>query len=407
MVLLVLILIFTNLRSSQTPPKVTLRVWGTIENDAMNRFLEGYKNIRGNVTVEYRGMPEAGYEEAVVSALAAGNGPDVFMIPAKSLSRNKSKLYPAPPAQFGLARLRDEFPTVVEQDFADGGNVYALPLYLDTLALFYNRGLLDQASLVRPPRTWDEFQKYVAYLRKLGPGGQILQAAAGIGGSAKSVPHAPDILMNLMLQNGLFAGGGADYYGIASEAGLRAMNSYIQFANSAASEYTWNDAQPNAYEGFGAGKVAMVFGYRRDALELKRKYPFLDMGVAPMPAAAGANAVAWADYWGFAVSRQSRAPEWAWDFILNFTTNPQNAIMYTGVSGLPPALRSAIGNYLNDAELGVFARQALIARSWRQPNEIRVGEFLNEAISGILGGRFNSYQALQQAQNRISQLPTN
>lgn len=404
LVLIVLVLIFTNLRSSKAPPKVTLNVWGTVDADIIDRFKKGYEAVRKNVEVEYRFLPEAGYEEAVVSALAAGEGPDVFMIPAKSLSRNKNKLYPAPAAQFGLARLRELFPAVVEQDFTDQGKVYALPLYVDTLALFYNRGLLDRASLVRPPQTWEELRDFVPHLRTLDQGGRITQAAVAIGGSKRSVPHAPDILMNLMLQNGLFAFGQAsDYSDIASEAGLRAMNSYIQFANSAAPEYTWNDAQPNAYESFGGGKAAMVFGYRKDIIELKRKYPFLDIGVTAMPQ-AGANPITYADYWGFAVSRQSGAPEWAWDFILNFTTIPQNATMYVQATGLPPALRSVIGNYLNDVDLGVFARQALTARSWREPDEVKVSEFLNEAISGVLGGRFNSYQALQQAQAKINQL---
>lgn len=413
LVLILLVLIFTNLRSSQTPPNVTLKVWGTLDGSIVNRFKDEYKKTRKNVQVDYQFLPEAGYEEAVVSALAAGEGPDVFMIPAKSLSRNKSKLYPAPAAQFSLAQLREQFPTVVEQDFVDGGSVYALPLYLDTLALFYNRGLLDKASLVRPPQTWEELRSFVPYLRKLDESGHIIQAAVAIGGSERSVPHAPDILMNLMLQNGLFAAGGqTDYYGFASEAGLRAMNSYIQFANSAVPEYTWNDAQPNAYESFGAGRVAMVFGYRKDVMDLKRKYPFLDMGVAamPVPTAAlgpqsGANPIAYADYWGFAVSRQSRFPEWAWDFVINFTVNPANVIDYVQASGLPPALRSVIGTYLNDAELGVFAKQALIARSSRQPDEKRVSEYLNEAIAGVLAGRFNFYQALQQVQNKINQLP--
>lgn len=403
LVLIVLVLIFTNLRSSSTPPNVTLKVWGTMDSDLINRFKDEYKKTRANVEVDYRALPAAGYEEAVVSALAAGEGPDVFMIPSRSLARNKSKLAPVAPNQFSLAQLREQFPTVVEQDFVDQGEVYALPLYLDTLALFYNRALLDQASLVRPPQTWVEFQSFIPHLRVLDPNGQITQAAAAVGGSETNVPYATDILMNLMLQNGLFSGGASDTYGFATEAGLRAMNFYIQFANSASSDYTWNDAQPDAYESFGAGKVAMVFGYRGDAAEMKRRYPFLDIGVAAMPQ-PGTTPVTYSGYRGFAVSRQSEFPEWAWDFVLNFTADPQNASMYVEAVGLPPALRSLIGAYLNHADLGVFARQALTARSSRQPDERRMSDYLNEAISGVLAGRLNSLQALQQAQNKVNQL---
>lgn len=401
--LILAVLVFTNLRSSQIPPNVTLKVWGTIDNEVISRFKDEYEKVRKNVEVDYRVLPEAGYEETVVSALAAGQGPDVFMIPSKSLSRNKNKLYPAPAAQFSLTQLREQFPTAVEQDFTDAGQVYALPLYLDTLALIYNREFLDQAALVRPPQTWEEFVKYIPHLRKLGPDGQILRAAAAIGGSEKNVPHASDILLNLMLQNGLYAPGLESGYGFSSAAGLNALNFYIRFANSAFPEYTWNDTQPGAYESFGAGKVAMVFGYRRDVLELKRKYPFLDIGVTSMPG-SDSGPVAYADYWGFAVSRQSRSPEWGWDFILNFTANSQYADIYTEASGLPPALRSQIGAYLNHPDIGVFAKQALVARSFRQADEQRVRNYLNQAIAGVLLGRLNTSQALQEAQNKVNQL---
>lgn len=407
--LVIFVLVLSNPRTSGSK-NVTLKIWGTFDNEVINQFKKQYKSIRPNVELDYSVFPEDGYEEKVTSALAAGEGPDVFMIPSKSLYRNKNKLYPAPAAQFSLKQLREQFPTVVEQDFADQGVIYALPLYVDTLALFYNRGLLDKASLVRPPQTWEELRSFVPYLRILDEGGHIVQAAAAIGGSEKNVPHAADILLNMILQNSFSSGGNKGnpeaYYVFTSEGGLRAMNSYIQFTNSAAPEYTWNDSQPNAYESFGAGKTAIVFGYRKDALELKRKHPFLDMGIALMPQ-FDANPVTYSNYWGLAVSRQSKSPEWGWDFIINFTTNLQIASMYTETSGLPPALRSLIGKYLNHAELGTFAKQALTARSLYRSDDKKVDEYLNEAISGVLAGRFNTYQALQWVQNKLTQLRQN
>lgn len=405
LVFAVLVLIFANLRSSTLPPELTLRVWGTIDPGVFQELEDAYEKTRTNVGVEYTFLPPQGYEEAVVAALAAGEGPDVFMIPSGSLLRNRNKIYPAPAAQFSVARLREQFPAVVEGDFVADGKVYALPLYIDTLALIYNRRLLDKASVVRPPQTWEELQRLVPHLRVLDSKGQIVQAAAALGASAKSVPHAPDILLNLMFQYGLFSSPGS-YKTFDSPAGVAAMNSYLQFANSAAGEYTWNELQPDAYESFGAAKVAMVFGYRADVLDLKRKYPLLEIAVAPMPS-LGDGSLAYsnvADYWGVTVSRQSKFPEWGWDFVIYMAANPQNAAEYVRASGLPPALRSLIGTYLGDAELGVFAKQALNAGSFSPPDERRVKSILNEAIAAVVTGRLNSYQALQQAQSKINLL---
>jgi len=42
-------------------------------------------------------------------------------------------------------------------DFLYQGQPYASPLSINTLALFYNRDLLNEAGIVLPPVTWEEF----------------------------------------------------------------------------------------------------------------------------------------------------------------------------------------------------------------------------------------------------------
>lgn len=402
----------SGLRSKTEAPEVALTFWGIDDKSVIDKVIESYKRVRPTVRVEYQRIKEEEYKGAVLDALAAGAGPDILMIRNHWLPKEKNKLAEVLPTQFNIAQLRDNFPKVVEEDFTSGGRIYALPLYIDTMALLYNRRILDELGIVKPPADWEEFRNLVPQVTLYDLEGGIDRAAAAIGGSERNIDKASDLLQLLMLQNGTrmvtdnFSG--ASFADVTHGApGLKAFNFYLQFSDSSSSYYTWNSEQPNSLEAFAREKVAMIFNYHSSVSKIKAKSPFLDFRVAPMiqvKSAKGVPVVNYADYWGVAVSKQSRAPAWAWDFIVFFTTQSDIARIYMDGTGRPPALRSLIKEKLNDPDLGIFAKQALTAESWYQIDEDKVRRIFNEAIEGVLTGRFDSKKALAQAEKRITEL---
>ena len=400
----VVFLIFSNLKSDDAPPAVSLTVWGIEDKEVMETSLDGYGAFRPNVTITYTQWPAESYEEELLDALAAGRGPDIYMLPNRSVSRQLDRLAPAPASQLTYGQLRDYFPQAVEQDFVRSGDIYALPLYLDTLALFYNRDMFDQAALTAPPRTWQELQSFIPYLRRINAQGQVEQAAAAIGGTELTVAHAADILALLMLQNGATitdtAKGAALF---AEENGVQAFDFYLQFANPAADAFTWSESMPRSLDAFLNNRAALVFGYARDAAALKARSPFLNMGIAAMPQVYPEQAVNFPDYWGLAVSRQSQAAAWAWDYVIFAATNLPTAQAYATATARPPALKTLIGQMVNDDKLGVFVRQALTARSFPDPDEKRTVDSLNSAIGAALSGQLGTEAALRRAQDQITQ----
>jgi len=410
----ILVLIFTNLRK---PPEgqqeFSLKVWGVDDKQIFTELIRNYKGLRTGAKVEYTQFDSKDLDGALLNALASGEGPDVFYVSNRGLPKTLGKLYPASPQQFNLVQLRALFPTVVEQDFvySTSSQIFALPLYLDTLALIYNQDFFDQAGIIAPPKTWDEFQNVVAKLRDVSPSGQIARAAAAIGGSEKTVDSGADLLELLMMQNGarmtsddLTSATFAQQQGSANP-GASAFDFYMQFANSGSPYYTWNDSQPDSLESFIGGKTAMILNYQSVTSEIKNKSPFLRFAVAPMPQPSGAQIfVNFPKYYGLAVSRQSKLPSWAWDFVVYLTTNPQIEKIYLDATGRPPALRQAIGEKLDDPVLGVFAKQALTARSWHEADDAAVNKIMDNAIAAVLSGQTDSLKALRQAQDQVSQL---
>ncbi|MDO8302128.1 MAG: extracellular solute-binding protein [Sedimentisphaerales bacterium] len=405
LLLVIGVLVFTLGKQASTVGAPQLTVWGVDKSDSFNAISGLFaKAVRG-AKITYVQKPEANYEENLIKALAAGVGPDVFYISNRSLPKMKDVLVPVDSTKFTTTNLTNLFPTAAGQDFVYKGSIYALPLNIDALVMFYNRDIFDRAAVANPPVTWEEFQADVPKLRVLNDKGQITTAAAAIGGSNKTVAYASDILSLLMLQNGVSMPSSASPEARFSDAkGVAALDFYTQFTNPASQAYTWNESETASLDNFSAGGVAVVFGYRSDAELINRKNQFLKYGVAPVPQLSAGSSVNYPKYWGLAVSKQSANYSGAWDFIQFATTNTEALNAYAAATNNLPALKTYINYNLNDKDYGVLANEALSARSWWIPDAGQVDGILNSAILRVISGVANVSQSLREAQDGVNQI---
>jgi len=405
-VVLFFILLFTGivpgLRTDRAPA-LQLTIWGVFDSE---ETIKGLASLVGSqYEITYRQFPIQTYETDLINALAGGRGPDIFMIHNTWLPKHFDKLSPINETQVSITDFRNAFPTVVEQNFAPDGFIYASPLYLDTLALIYNRDILDTAGVALPPTTWTELQNVIPGLRTIDSSGKLIRAAAAIGGSASSVNRATDLLSALFLQAGVTMVSSDFSRAEFSNEGGPLVEFYTKFANPGNSFYTWNDGFANSIDGFAEEKVAMIFNYGHQIENIKAKNPFLNIGIAPLPQFEGSSSkVDYANYWGLAVSNAFWNPSGAWSFILSATANPQIMTAYTESTGRLPALRSLIAQKLSDPQLAVFASAALSARSWPQIDNTEVEKAFSKMTTDITGGKSTISKALQEAENTISAL---
>jgi multiple sugar transport system substrate-binding protein len=404
-------------KKASTAQAMTLNVWGTDNKKVFDNLITYYTQYNSAAKITYTQIDPTDYENELLRAFAEGNGPDVFEIGNRSLPKWRSALAELPEAyasQFGTLQMQNDFPSVVQSDFMSGATVtstgiYALPLSIDTLAMFYNKDLFDSVGIASPPTTWDDFETDVQKLRILNAGGQITQAGAALGGSETSIPNAPDILSLLMLQNGTQMVSAdlssAKFAGDSTSAGVSAFNFYLQFANAASPYYTWNDNMGSNIQSFVNKQVAIIFGYHDTLGTIRAKAPFMDVGIAAVPQPKGATvSISYPKYNGLAVYKGSSSVIGAWQFILTLTAYANGEKIYTDTTGDPPALRSAIAADENDPDLSVFASQALTARSWYEVDDSAIDGIFNDAIENALNGSASASQALGQAQSSVSSL---
>lgn len=373
--------------------KTTLTVWGFDDQSLWNKIAAKYHTDHPTVTITYRALNPALYETELINGLATGNGPDIFMIKNSWLARHGDKTVPAPLTIASGQTVETDFPAVVAQELTAAGNAYALPLYMDSYALVYNKDLFDRASITTPPTNWLDFQEIV---KKLGgpPAG-----GAAIGGSNATIKGASDILALLMMQSGMPM---IDTEGkVKLDNGEGALVFYTKFANRKSDYYAWDNKLPISFTRFGNGTLPLLFTTYEDVAFLRRTYPALRIGVAPMPQAPQAP-INLASYSALSVWVGSKNPTDAWQFIADITTNPENALAYATTKNVPPALRTLIAQLENDPAVGVFVRQSLTARPWYRLNDDAISRAFSSMIESVTSGALTPQDALKKTEDALN-----
>lgn len=414
-IFLTVILIIRNLGGGGSNQPVTLQFWGVFDQKSVyDPIIRDFQAQNPNVRIVYRSFSYEDYERSLLDALAAGTGPDIFMMHNTWLPKHGDKITPLPEEfpEYGslmtLKDFQDQFVDVAAQDLVSNNKIYGLPLYIDTLALYYNKDLLNNAGITRPAQTWEEFNSDVETITDLDGAGNIIQSAAAIG-TARNINRSTDILANLMIQSGVRMTDADNTSATFSSSvnntavGEIALKFYTDFANPSVRTYTWNDAQHYSIDAFTEGKTAMMFNYSHQIPILRAKASRLNFGVAPMPQILSSDSRTYANYWALTVSNRSQSANDAWRFLI-YLTSKDGASNYLNATLRPAARRDLIELQRNDLDLGVFAIQALSARSWFQIDNTAIETIFADMIDDVNLGRATVREALQNAESRVNVL---
>ena len=407
--------------ATQASQPITLTFWQTFDDsDDYSDIIAKYQALHSNITIEYKKLRYEEYENELLNAWAEDRGPDIFAIHNTWIKKYQSKITPMP-AEITMAyitktgtsqdsekielkttkslttrELKDNFADVVASDvILDDGKIYGLPLSVDTLAMFYNRDLLNSAGIANAPQYWNkEFQQDVKKLSKQDPKKGLIQSGVALG-TSKNIARFSDILSVLMMQNGSIMSNNQQItFNSIPESmsssnynpGLEALRFYTDFANPAKEVYSWNNDQSNSLEAFASGNLAMFFGYSFDIEQIRAQAPKLNFGITKLPQIEGNSLeINFANYWVETVSKKSPHPNEAWDFV-QFLTKEENAKTYLAKTKKPTALKSLINSQKDDEDLGVFAEQVLSAKSWYHGKdaasaESAIGEMIDLALT--------------------------
>ncbi len=412
---------FVLFRSATTSPssgsssvKADLAVWGTFEDsENMGPFIAAFKQKNPNVTITYTQKNIETYETDLLNALAAGNGPDIFAIHNDWLPEYRDKLAEAPKSVMSTKAFKDVFVDVVTDDFVADDKVFAAPLSVDTLALYYNKNILGSAAIATPAKTWGDLKFDAKRITGQNPGSFISRSGVALGTST-NINRSQDILYLLMLQAGsvpysddqtqpTFDQAVMDESGNTTFPASNALEFYTSFADPNSDHYSWNNRSNYSLDAFVNGQLGYMYGYSYFMDTIKQKAPNLNYDIAPVPQmVVGKDLVNYANYWGFAVSKQSKNINVAWSFINSMITKPSLTQYYVR-HPLPAARKDMISDQI-ETNMGVFASSNLTARSFYKKDATKVDSIFNSMIDDVnLRGK-QPEEAITSASQKVSAL---
>jgi ABC-type glycerol-3-phosphate transport system substrate-binding protein len=412
-----LVLVFSakpKTQSSASTKPVTLTFWDPfITTENLQPLISDYQQKHPNVQIVFTKKDVNTYPSDLLDALASGNGPDIFAINNAWLPEYIDKITPASSTTISYAAYKQTFVDAAVNDFTLNQKVYGIPLYVDSLALYYNKDILGTAGIATPPKTWDELATDVQIIKRADKTGYFTLSGLAAGTNA-NVNRAVDILYLMMLQKGVVpysADGTQPQFnqsvqanGNSDNSGLDGLNFYTSFADPTSPNYNWNSRSDYSIDAFANGRAAFLYSYSYTEATIKQENPNLNFDVAPVPQPnLDQPSVNFANYWGEVISKQSKNSAYAWDF-LNFITSKAELDKYYAADKEPSSRLDLINLQIQDPDIGVFANANLTAKSFYRPDQVGMDNIFGKMIDNVILNGVSSQDSLNQAAQQAAAL---
>ncbi len=408
-------------KATVSKEKMEITVWNLFDpSDVFKWQIQAYQSKYPNVKIKYKKFSNVEeYEQLLINEIAEGEWPDIFAINNNWIDKHIKKIQEFPiwktTVPMNEQIFKDTFFYTAEQDLIRNNKIYWLPLYIDTLALYYNKSIFRNniPNSDKPADTWDQIKKQTSMITKGNNSAERFSVAWMAMWRSDNITQFLGILYGIMLNHNVklfdadlnkavFSNKSAispklwrPYYPF-----LEALKTYTSFWNNKYKNYSWNknitleSKKSKEINPFLRWKVWMIFGYSdlyKELIDLRRHMKKLwdvvinenDIGVIEFPQILSfeetGTRTALAEYYPLTVSRNSKNPIASWDFI-QYLTSRESLIDYNEKTNKPSSRKDLVEDQMIDPIYWVFARQASFSKSFPKIKLIDTN-FLSKVIS--------------------------
>jgi len=318
--------------SPSTSGPETIRFWAMgREGEVIAQLLPEFERNNPGIHVEVQQVPWSAAHEKLLTAFAADALPDLCQlgntwVPELDALDALADL-DARVADSRVVDRRDYFPGIWDTNVVDG-RLRGIPWYVDTRVLFYRSDLLAKAGFDKPPRTWAEWERALAAVKKTaGPYAILLPLSE----------FEPLLALGLQQHEPMLNDDGRRG-NFSSPDFRRALAFYAQMFRKGWAPAMGGAAISNVWTEFGRGYFSFYISGPWNIEEFKRRLPperQRDWMTAPLPGPDGPGAST-AGGSSLVIFRSSRHVQAAWRLI-EFLSEPAVQVRFHALSGnLPP-----------------------------------------------------------------------
>lgn len=256
--------------------------WTTEQYNTLFSGFSSYKKEYAKTKLDIRVFPDYDqYRRILLSTLADGWGPDIFMVDAGADDILEKKLEPIPEDIIDFSNFEKEYEDIFLSLITSTGSwdkkkqyIKGIPLGYETLGIFYNKSLL-----LSVPKTWNE----VSAMYENGALPNVFPTNIGMG--SRFTPFSTDIIASFLLSTGIQsyeksggAGGVNEYksYALAEMKRPTGENTQDETGTTTKTLFsekkTMEDEKLSTIDLFMRGKIAFVVGYPSLVSEIEKAY---------------------------------------------------------------------------------------------------------------------------------------
>lgn len=138
--------------------KVSLEGWDYVKErvDLYQKKADEYHKLHPDVEIKFTTVPFGEYFSKILTSMAGGSPPDMFIHHPSQVSSFEGMLSPFPKDLFPLDKMDDNL--TFTAGFVVNGEFYLYPVGLLSALVFYNKDLWEEAGMGNVPQTWAELR---------------------------------------------------------------------------------------------------------------------------------------------------------------------------------------------------------------------------------------------------------
>lgn len=390
-------------------------IWGVLPKANVDAGLESFRLKGQDPSFTYIEYPEEGFEQAILKAIAEGNGPDAIIFPDYMYYNQINKLLTIPNTTVTAEQYTNTYLDLARK-FTVLGGIKAFPILIDPLVMYYNVDLLKSEGILIPPKDWVEFANLTEKVVRKQDNGIIDRAYTALG-EYDNIDHAKDILFAMLAQVGV----NLSFYDIqqgsyvsglinqvsSSRLSREVLIFYTEFANPTKTSYTWNKSFKSSREAFLSGDLAIYFGPGSEVEYMRTRNPNLNFAIASIPQAYPDKKVTQGKVYSLGFMVTSKNPNATYQSVMSFFDTFQMNKSLSDSIHLASARRDVLLKSelaKTNADVAVINNSAIYAETWLDPDAYSTNDIFSKMITAVVSGTQNISDAINDASERLDRL---
>ncbi len=383
------------------PRKITFMTWNLVDMEDMIRgWIRGFVQTRPGVEVEWIDKKGPELPAFYQTQLAAGTPPDVIDIQgALGLEyAGQGALLDLTPRFAADAAFKNQFEQAYLANWVLDGKNWMAPYYISKTLIFWNKTLFRQAGLDRPPQSFDEI---LAFSRRMTSGEK----------SGFMTLNFDWLYWPLFQMNGVdLLSPQRDRVAFNTPQGIDVLDKLAKATTDGAiNRISWTGRWVEPNGAFATGNVGMLQAHSPAYFFIKSQGSWVNpdtLGAAQAPGN-------WAtpNSHGLGISRGSRQPDLAWEFVKYLQSErvagefSSNRRILTGITAIDRALMARLDREepLAAAVLRTqYEHTDKQCGNWPLANDSRIKDAFWPELQNALLGRKDARTALADAERRVA-----